>query len=126
PRWEAPLRVVVIVQGETELLEVVAALSSCGGLTDLLNRRQQQAHQHCQNCKHHKEFDQSERTVSLPILNPHSTSRFVRLRFSRNKKVVGIARGVSTGPKEMRRNSACENRAPAGTPVALPSPGGLT
>src|SRR5262249_47821079 len=45
PRGEVPQPVVVVVEGQADLLEVVGALDAGGGVADLLHCRQQKAHQ---------------------------------------------------------------------------------
>ena len=59
-RWERAVRVVVVVQGQAELLEVVGAVHAAGGLADLLHRRQQQADQDGDDRDHHQQLDQRE------------------------------------------------------------------
>ena len=44
--WENPVRVVVVVQGQTELLQIIFALAATGRFPRLLDRRQQQRDQH--------------------------------------------------------------------------------
>src|SRR5262249_20248260 len=51
------------VQGDADLLEVVAALHSAGGLTDLLDGGQQQADQDGDDRYHHQQLDQRERST---------------------------------------------------------------
>jgi len=52
---------VVAVQTQPELLHVVHALGTSGGLPDLLDGRQQEADQHGDDGDHHEQFDERER-----------------------------------------------------------------
>src|SRR5262249_60868950 len=52
--------VVVVVQGESELLEVVLALGPGGGLPHLLHRGQEQADEDRNDRDHHQQLDQRE------------------------------------------------------------------
>jgi catechol 2,3-dioxygenase-like lactoylglutathione lyase family enzyme len=65
--------VVVVVQGQTHLLEVVAALGPAGRLPRLLHRRQQQGDQDRDDRDHHQQFDQRE-----PVSRGFSTSTGLR------------------------------------------------
>ncbi|MCG3775788.1 MAG: hypothetical protein JW395_2632 [Nitrospira sp.] len=49
-----------VVHGQPELLQVVLALGPSGGLTGLLDSRQQQRDQHCDDGDHHQQFDECE------------------------------------------------------------------
>jgi hypothetical protein len=51
---------VVVVTGEADLLEVVAALHAGGGLAHLLHRRQQQADQDGDDRNHHQQLNERE------------------------------------------------------------------
>src|SRR5262249_3623568 len=57
---KAAVRVVVSVQREAELLEIVGAARSIGGLTNFLHRRQQQSYEYPDNCNHHQQLNQCE------------------------------------------------------------------
>ena len=59
-RGEAADRVVVVMQGDAELLEVVGALDPAGGLAGLLHRRQQQGDEDADDGDHHQQFDECE------------------------------------------------------------------
>src|SRR5204863_166739 len=54
------VRVVVVVSGQTELLEVVGALHAAGGFAHLLYRGQQQPDQNGDDRNHDKNLDQRE------------------------------------------------------------------
>src|SRR5262249_33142357 len=51
---ESFIDIVVVVAGQTDLLEVVLALGTVGGLTHLLHGRQQQADEHGNDGDHHQ------------------------------------------------------------------------
>ena len=57
---EEAARVVEVMQGEADLLQVVFALDAIGGLAHLLHGRQQQADEHGNDGNHHQQFDQSK------------------------------------------------------------------
>ena len=52
------VRRVVVVQSQTDLLQIVLALRPLGGLANLLDRGQQQPDEDCDNRNHHQELDQ--------------------------------------------------------------------
>ena len=60
---ETPGRVVIVVHGEAELLEVVLALQACGGGPHLLDGGEEQADEDRNNRYHHQQLDQGERTT---------------------------------------------------------------
>jgi len=62
---EFTVGVVVTVEGQADLLEVIAALHSIGRLAHLLHRGQQQADQHANDGNHHQQFDERERPTTL-------------------------------------------------------------
>ena len=53
-----PTGTVVVVQGQSELLDVVLAAHAGRGLAHLLNSRQQQADQDRDDGDHHEQLDQ--------------------------------------------------------------------
>jgi hypothetical protein len=55
-----PARVVVVVHGQAELLEVVAARHACCRLADFLDGRQEQANEDGDDGNHHQELNQRE------------------------------------------------------------------
>src|SRR5262245_22063186 len=64
PAWrETCKRTVVIVEGHTDLLEVVDALHAPRGLTGRLNGRQEQADQQPGDGDNHQELDEGEGTA---------------------------------------------------------------
>ena len=50
--------VVVVVQGEADLLEVIDALRSAGGLAGGLHGRQEQRDEHANDCDDHEQLDE--------------------------------------------------------------------
>jgi hypothetical protein len=59
------------VQGQADLLQIVHALGTVGGLAHFLDGGQQQAHQNCNNGDHNQQFDQRKRlAVGLHDLLP--------------------------------------------------------
>ena len=66
--------VVIVVQGEPNLLQVVFALNSACGFSHLLHRRQQQRDQ---NSNHHQQLDESE--PSSPISKSLHKKLFLRV-----------------------------------------------
>src|SRR5262249_7471534 len=58
---EVLVGVVVVVQRQADLLEVVLALDTGGGLTHLLHRRHEQGDQDRDDRDHHQQLDQRER-----------------------------------------------------------------
>src|SRR5207253_7295852 len=62
---EKAQRIVVVVEGEADLLEVVRTLGACGGLTDLLDGRDEQADENGDDGDHHQQLDQRERAALL-------------------------------------------------------------
>ena len=54
------MSVVVVVQGDTELLQIVLALCSASCLASLLNSRQQQCNQDRDDRDHNQQLDQGE------------------------------------------------------------------
>src|SRR5262249_38771335 len=68
-RREAAERFMVVVQGQADLLEVIAAAHAVGGLPDLLHGRQQQGDQ---DANDHQQLDQGE-TVPGPAWDLDST-----------------------------------------------------
>src|SRR5262249_55085755 len=57
------IRVVVVVHGQAELLEVVLALDAGGGLAHLLHRRQQEPDQDGNDGDYHQQLDEGESTT---------------------------------------------------------------
>src|SRR5262249_36988212 len=58
---EVAISRVVAVSGQGDLLEVVGALDACGGLADLLDRRQEQPDEDGNDGDDHQQLDQRER-----------------------------------------------------------------
>src|SRR5262249_29993873 len=65
--WEVAVGRLVVVAGEGQLLELVRAGHAGGGLADLLDRRQQQADQDCNDGNDHQQLDQREGFASLKL-----------------------------------------------------------
>src|SRR5262249_20798719 len=63
---ELEVDVVVVVEGQRQLLEVVGALHPCGSLADLLHRGEQQANQDGNDGDHHQQLDQREAAHAAP------------------------------------------------------------
>jgi hypothetical protein len=59
------VRTLVIVQGQADLLEMIAALNASCRLAGRLHRRQQQANQNANDGNDHQKLDQRERTRRL-------------------------------------------------------------
>ena len=57
-RRKHPERIGIVMQGESQLLQVVATLRPAGRFAGLLDRRQQQGNQHGDDGDHHQQFDQ--------------------------------------------------------------------
>jgi hypothetical protein len=78
---EGAIDIMVIVQGEADLLEVVDALGASGGLAGRLDGGQQQRDQHGDDRNHDQELDQGECTSSHGLNPPRkgltTTGRFV-------------------------------------------------
>src|SRR5262249_12960862 len=72
---EPTLGVVETVQGQAELLEVVAALQACGRLADLLDGGQEQADEDGYDRYHHQKLDQGEGLPSGGCALPHGGPR---------------------------------------------------
>jgi hypothetical protein len=49
------------VQSESDLFEIVFALSSAGGFAGLLHGGEQQSHKDCNDGDHNEQFDEGER-----------------------------------------------------------------
>ena len=64
------MRVMVVVQSQTNLLQIVLALRPASRLTSLLNSRQQQRHQNGNDRDHHQQLNQ--RKTSAPTILPAS------------------------------------------------------
>ncbi len=59
--------VVIVVAGETQLLEIVLALSSTSCLTSLLDGGEQEGDQDRNDSNYHKELDQRKRLSSALV-----------------------------------------------------------
>ena len=62
----------IIVQGHTQLLQIVVALRAAGGLASGLDGRQQQGHQDPDDGDHHQQFDERESEPSLLLQVEHN------------------------------------------------------
>src|SRR5262249_42618667 len=88
---EAPLGIVVGVQGQAQLLHVVLTLGPSGGGADLLDGRQQQADQDGDDGNHHQKLDESKTSTarlshgfpSRKRVPPLAGLCFFRTRYSR-------------------------------------------
>src|SRR5207249_2276497 len=101
PRGEHVVAVVVIVHGQTELLEVVLAAHAVGRLAHALHRRQQQTDEHGNDGDDHQELDEGETPArSLHDTLPSSTQT------RRNTPIEEItARGSSATGSDSRTYS---------------------
>src|SRR5207249_860529 len=59
-RQKRAVHIVVGVHGQANLLEIVRAAHTVGGLAHLLNGGQEQANEHSNNRNHYQQFDQSK------------------------------------------------------------------
>jgi hypothetical protein len=59
-RREGRMRVVIVVHGDPEVFQVIAAGKAAGGFAGLLDGRQQQGEQHADQGDHDEELDQRE------------------------------------------------------------------
>ena len=62
---EPQVSVMIAVHGDSQLLEVVLALSATSGFACLLNGRQQQGNQNGDNRNHDQQFDQRKTAVTI-------------------------------------------------------------
>ena len=60
PHGEGVVLIVIILGGQADLLEIVRALGTSGGLAGRLHGRQQQRDQHGDDGDHHQQLDQGE------------------------------------------------------------------
>jgi hypothetical protein len=65
PRRQRLVHVVVVVQGQADLLEIVRAARPPGGFPRLLNGGQQQRDQDRDNRDHHQQFNQGESPMTM-------------------------------------------------------------
>jgi hypothetical protein len=74
-RWQREPSVVVVVHGDADLLQVIAALSAAGGFARSLNRRQEQRHQNANDGDDYQKLDQGEsdspRATAWPSMLDH-------------------------------------------------------
>src|SRR5207244_3539484 len=70
PGGEALMVVVIKVQGEADLVEVVAARRLLGRFADFLNGRHQQPDQHGDNGDHHQQLDERETAARAHSYSP--------------------------------------------------------
>src|SRR5262249_13454699 len=66
PRRQELVHVVVMVDGDADLLEVVSTLGAGGGFANLLHRRHQQADQDRDDRDHDEQLDQGEARAGEP------------------------------------------------------------
>ena len=94
PSGKTPLDAVVIVQSETDLLEVVRALCTTGGLAPRLHGREQERDEHGNDGDDHQQLDQREAATRMTISQQSSS----RTRFGRAEQttpeetLMGLAR----------------------------------
>ena len=77
------MSIVEIVQRQTDLFQVVAALSSTSRFAGLLNRGQQQTDQHANNGDDDQQFDQRESASPSAVVlpRPHGSDSLHRNSF---------------------------------------------
>jgi hypothetical protein len=63
----AVVDIVVVMGGETQLFEVVFALSAAGGFAGLLNGWEEQSDEDRDDRDHHEQFDERETTPIGPL-----------------------------------------------------------
>ena len=68
-RRKAALRVVRVVQGQANLLDVVGAGAAASRLTGRLNSRQQQANEHANDGDHDEQFDEREASQKVTAMH---------------------------------------------------------
>src|SRR5262245_39732722 len=90
---EPQVRVVVVVERKTDLLEIVLALHSGRGFADLLDRRQEKTDQDGDDRNHHQQLNERERPgrVRPPsVVFPHKyTSRTETLTGQKGMRAAG-------------------------------------
>lgn len=104
--------IMIVVEGEPELLEVIAALSATGRLTGLLDRREEQGDQDRNNGDDDQQLDQSEtgrgKTGDVEMQNACVNSQ-VRMNGSEN--AVGCAQHLQRGRfRNRKRRPAQRNQ----------------
>ena len=60
---------VIIMKGESNLLEIILALRSTGSRTRLLHRRKQQRDENCNNGNDNQQFNERESSSMAPGTN---------------------------------------------------------
>src|SRR5262249_27078496 len=96
--------VVVVVRGQSDLLEVVAALHACGGLADLLDGREQEADQDRDDGNHDQQLDERERSSARLSIPGHGKSSPVMTKMIQPGP-VGHDAGEKTEPLAKDRRS---------------------
>ena len=81
--WHGVVDVMVIVAGESNLLEIVLALRAAGGFASLLDSRQEQCHKDRNDCDHDEKFNQRETT---PICSLQTASRLFHQKILQRQK----------------------------------------
>jgi cyclophilin family peptidyl-prolyl cis-trans isomerase len=93
----------VIVHRQSNLLQVVLALSSSGRFTRLLNSRKQESDQHCDNRNDDQQFNERKRSLATTSANSNQSQHFSTFnsvqtnetRWERNPKIVTNLRKTS-------------------------------
>ena len=79
PRWERPVRAVVVVKAQRDLLDMVGALGTPCRLAGRLHRRQQQRDEDPDDRDHHQQFHQRETTNNGRRIGSPLSARHVNL-----------------------------------------------
>jgi hypothetical protein len=67
PSWKVKNRVVVVVRCNSQLAEMIEALSPPGGFAGGLNRRKEQCHQDADDCDHHQQLNERKSATALHV-----------------------------------------------------------
>src|SRR5262249_26137401 len=91
---EIAQRVVMVVEGNAELLQVVGATDAARGLADLLNGRHQQPDQDGNDGYHHQKLNQGKaRSLRLPQGLPRPGHSISSNNDQERKKMIRLLRG---------------------------------
>src|SRR6516225_128005 len=96
--WRELLKgVVIIVHGQSNLLEIVLALHAVGGFANLLHGGQQQAYQDGNDGNHHQQLDQGEAPARPPtwseIMLRHTRDSRGRMNNKKNNNEARYVQG---------------------------------
>src|SRR5262249_8798190 len=108
-RWEAPIRILEKVQGQANLLQIVATLCSVSRRAHLLHSRQQKSNQNGNNGDHDQQLYQCECAPPGGLLTPGSDAgerRQVTSRYWAHLRHPVLSCGESHG---LRRKASTEH-----------------